>query len=61
MINGVFCHETGCPNTNARYEDGEWVKYYECFICGCEVRRGESCTCEDPDESGFEAIEEELG
>lgn len=25
-INGVFCHETGCPNTNKVYnkEEGEW-------------------------------------
>ncbi len=27
MINGVFCHETGCPNTHKVYdsESEEWV------------------------------------
>lgn len=27
MINGTFCHETGCPNTNKIWdkEEGEWV------------------------------------
>jgi hypothetical protein len=25
MINGVFCHETGCPNKNKIKVDGEWV------------------------------------
>lgn len=45
MINGVFCHETGCPNTHARYEDGEWVRYVQCFECGCDVQAGESCDC----------------
>jgi len=27
-INGVVCHEIGCPNMGARWENGEWVKYY---------------------------------
>lgn len=47
MINGVFCHETGCPNSRKTYEDGAWVRYYECFECGCDVREGESCDCID--------------
>jgi phage FluMu protein Com len=21
MINGIFCHELGCPNTKARYDE----------------------------------------
>jgi len=25
MINGVYCHETGCPNTHKFKVDGEWV------------------------------------
>lgn len=25
MINGVFCHEYGCPNTHKVYDDGEWL------------------------------------
>lgn len=26
MINGLYCHETGCPNTHKVYIDGEWVE-----------------------------------
>jgi hypothetical protein len=47
-INGVACHEIGCPNMGAKFEDGEWVKYVECFECGCEVRKGETCSCQEP-------------
>lgn len=25
MINGIYCHETGCPNANKVKVDGEWV------------------------------------
>ncbi len=25
VINGVFCHEQGCPNEKKEYVDGEWV------------------------------------
>ena len=50
MINGVFCHETGCPNIKAKYIDGAWVKFYECFECGYEVREGEVCDCQTPAE-----------
>lgn len=48
MINGVFCHETGCPNTKARYdaESGEWIKQRTCFECGC------ICDADDPCCSG---------
>ena len=48
MINGVFCHETGCPNTKARYdaESGEWIKQRTCFECGC------ICDTDDPCCSG---------
>ena len=45
MINGVFCHEQGCPNQGKVFECGEWVKYWECRECGCDVRDGESCDC----------------
>jgi hypothetical protein len=45
MINGVFCHETGCPNINKRFIDGEWVRVRECVECGNEIAEGESC-CE---------------
>lgn len=35
-INGVFCHETGCPNTRKRYNEDtdEWEKVYTCHECG---------------------------
>lgn len=46
-INGVPCHEIGCPNMGAKWIDGEWVKFYECRDCGCEVVKGESCDCQD--------------
>jgi hypothetical protein len=51
MINGVFCHETGCPNSRKRFVDGEWILFLECFECGSEVREGESCDCMTPSES----------
>lgn len=51
MINGVFSHETGCPNTRARYDvDNEcWVKRYKCRECGSMMDAGESCDCMDYD------------
>jgi hypothetical protein len=44
-INGVFCHEAGCPNHGKRWfgGDAEWVRYVECRECGCDVREGEVC------------------
>jgi hypothetical protein len=45
MINGVFCHETGCPNSRKTFVDGDWVHYVECFYCGCDVVQGEMCDC----------------
>ena len=44
-INGVFCHETGCPNQGARWDAGsmEWVKQRKCFECGCTVDRDDPC------------------
>lgn len=46
-INGVACHEIGCTNMGAKWEDGAWVKYFECRECGCDVRKGESCDCQE--------------
>lgn len=38
-INGVGCHETGCPNIK---------KIKECFKCGFEVLEGtENCGCSE--------------
>jgi len=25
MINGIYCHEIGCPNTNKIKVDDEWI------------------------------------
>jgi hypothetical protein len=47
MINGVFCHESGCVNSGCRWESGEWVAYRECWYCGYDVRVGDTCSCED--------------
>jgi hypothetical protein len=49
-INGVACHEIGCQNSGSRWENGEWVKYYECFECGCDVKKGDICGCQEPEE-----------
>lgn len=53
MINGVFCHETGCPNTKARYdsESGEWIKQYKCFTCGCMADEGSNCCSDETEEN----------
>ena len=62
-INGVVCHEIGCPNMGKQWENGEWVRYLTCWICGCEVREGDVCGCQDwegddcgcPEEEDFHA------
>lgn len=54
MIQGVFCHETGCPNAKKTWVEGEgWVLFLECRECGEEVREGDMCPCcyPVPDES----------
>ncbi len=45
MINGVFCHETGCPNIHARFDadSDTWVKQRKCFECGCMVDATDPC------------------
>lgn len=47
MVNGVFCHETGCPNSRKTWaaDRQEWVRFLECLECGSEVEAGEQCTC----------------
>jgi len=49
-INGVFCHEAGCPNAKKTWvpERQEWVRYVECFNCGCDVEVGTACDCQEP-------------
>jgi hypothetical protein len=45
MINGVFCHELGCPNTGSRYDEYscEWMKQRKCGECGCTVDEEDPC------------------
>jgi hypothetical protein len=51
MINGVFCHETGCPNTGKSFVDGQWLRVYHCTECGSQHTDPENmqqcCTPED--------------
>lgn len=51
-INGVGCHETGCPNTNSRWDEnsGEWIKQRKCGECGLTVDATDPC-CSAPFES----------
>jgi hypothetical protein len=53
LINGVFCHETGCPNSRKTWiEDrGEWVLFVDCFECGYPVELGTACDCQNSDET----------
>jgi hypothetical protein len=45
MINGIFCHETGCPNKKSRYdaESDTWIPQRKCFACGYMVDRDDLC------------------
>jgi hypothetical protein len=52
VINGVICHEQGCPNSGSVFEDGKWVCYYDCLICGCSVKADEHCDCVDEAHGG---------
>lgn len=45
MINGVYCHETGCPNAGARFDGEDWIQQFECFECGYMADVGTVC-CE---------------
>jgi RNase P subunit RPR2 len=56
MINGVFCHETGCPNTNSRYDVDidEWIKTRKCDECGNTVDADEACCDSIEFEDDFE-------
>ena len=52
-INGVVCHETGCPNSRATWDADrqEWVKFIDCFDCGYPVELGTACGCGEDMES----------
>lgn len=59
MINGVFCHELGCPNERKTWVevDDKWVRFIECRECGADIEEGESCSCQDPCEADDETDE----
>ena len=52
VINGVYCHETGCPNSRKTWiEDRQaWILFLPCSACGSDVEVGEQCGCEDSEE-----------
>ena len=60
MIQRRFCHETGCPNTNSRYdaEDDRWIKQRKCFECGQTVDADSGCCNVD---ENFDVTEEMAG
>lgn len=45
IINGLYCHETGCPNAKARYdmESDTWIKQRKCLECGSTVDADDLC------------------
>jgi hypothetical protein len=47
MIQGMFCHEQGCPNSRKTWvaDRQEWVRFVECRECGCEVESEVGCDC----------------
>jgi hypothetical protein len=49
MINEVFCHETGCPNSGKTWiaDREQFVRFVQCHNCGYEVELGERCDCQD--------------
>jgi hypothetical protein len=54
-INGVACHETGCPNMGARWdrENDCWIVQRECFECGCTVDADDPCCSAVEEEDGY--------
>jgi hypothetical protein len=51
-INGVACHETGCPNMGKVWRDGEWMPIYHCTECGCEhTCKEDLAACCTPEEN----------
>ena len=47
IINGIFCHETGCPNERKTFVDGQWIRFVKCSECGFEVEEGTTCNCHE--------------
>lgn len=42
-INGLPCHESGCPNMRARWDGERWIKQRKCGECGCTVDASDPC------------------
>lgn len=47
-INGVACHETGCPNSRKTWdsESQSWKRLVECSNCGAEYFAEDTHECE---------------
>lgn len=50
-INGMPCHEHGCPNRKSRWdaESEAWVKQRTCSTCGERVDADDPCCSADAD------------
>lgn len=44
-IQGLACHEHGCPNGHKLWIDEKWVELVMCFVCNFEYPEGDPC-CE---------------
>jgi hypothetical protein len=58
MINGVFCHERGCPNSGSRWDGDTWVSQRDCFVCGYTVDADAECCVPGEEDAWHEAHEE---
>jgi len=49
MINGVYCHEIGCPNTHKRYdaESETWQEVATCRECGYDYCLDDGPCCQE--------------
>jgi hypothetical protein len=49
-VNGVACHEHGCPNRNLTWNEeyGRFIATRECAECGAVIELGEVCSCAEP-------------
>jgi hypothetical protein len=47
-INGVACHESGCPNRNSTWDEDRqrWIQFRECRECAERIELGEVCECQ---------------
>lgn len=55
-IQGLVCHETGCPNSGKTWDEDreQWIKYQDCFECGFAIEVGTACNCTEPIEDAPE-------